>query len=552
MSFLKKKENLVFQREKMHAKPPEKQLRGRKFLTREEAAEAATKLLSSDDQGIYWGGITLPTEAATQNFLFVGQIKSGKTVSMKHLMAQVLPDVGLDNNDVRALVYDAKGDMVSFLYALLSASNHPSPQDAITILNPFDARGVAWNIAQDVTEPAHVQTIASIIVPEDTGQNRFFTDSARQLLEGVMLSFILISRREKNGELFWTLRDICLALRDEKTLRELFTKYDETKHLLAYLDRSNNEVLTSIKAYISPFEIVAAAWHGKESEGISLREWRDNPQGKILVLGRDPEAKASIEGINRVIFERLTQVILKGAETKKARTWLFLDEFSKMGKLTGFDDLITNGRSKGCCIALAFQNIQGVKAVYGEELADEIISECGSKVFLKCDGAVARWASEEIGKEKTERTEETTNVGSGAGEKPSTTFGRNTGKRTEEGYIRYPSDFAALPIAGVENGVHGYYYTSWIEGVWRHGQEWSENSLGKVAALKSNALDFQERTTKENPTKIDEDYQFLKAWTNKERETFGLSRTLPNKDELRNAIEQAREERLNGQNISIS
>jgi type IV secretory pathway TraG/TraD family ATPase VirD4 len=506
-------------------RPKERQLRGRRKLTPEVAAAEAQKSIPEGDEGIYWGGITLPTEAATQNFLFVGQIKSGKTVSLKHLMAQVLPNIGREANDLRALVYDAKGDMVSFLYALLSADGHPSPEKAIKILNPFDARCVAWNIARDVTEPAHVQTIASIIIPQDTGQNRFFSDAARQLLEGVIMAFILISRREKQGQLHWTLRDVCLALREEKTLKTLLSKYDETRHLTAYLDRTNNEVLATVKAYISPFEIVAAAWDGREKEGFSLREWRDDPQGTIIVLGRDPEAKASVEGINRVIFERLTQVILKGTETSKPRTWLFLDEFSKMGLLTGFDDLITNGRSKGAAIALAFQNIQGVKAVYGEEIADEIISECGSKVFLKCDGAVARWASEEIGKEVKTRTESSTQAGSGGASNAQ--FSRQETERQEEGQICFPSDFAALPIAGQRNGVEGYYYTSWIDGVWQHKQGWNENRFGEIAAFKSNEPDFKERTTKEDPSKKDENYQFLRAWRQKEGQAFGVTVELP-------------------------
>lgn len=506
----------------------DKHLRGRERITQAKALVEARKHIPKGDKGIKWGGIILPTEAATQNFLFVGQIKSGKTVSMKYLMAQVLPFLGTGNSDLRALVYDAKGDMVSFLYALLENRSHSSPKNIIKILNPFDERCVAWNIAADVTEPAHVQTVATIIVPEDKGQNRFFTDAARQLLEGVMMAFILISRRERREQLHWTLRDVCLALREESSLKELIGKHDETKHLTAYLDRANNEVLATVKSYIAPFEIVAAAWHTAEMEGLkeqqernlernprllSLREWRDDPQGKILVLGRDPEARASIEGINRVMIERLSQVILKGDETPQPRTWFFLDEFSKMGVLTGFDDLITNGRSKGACIALAFQNIQGIKAVYGEELADEIISECGSKAILKCDGAVSRWASEEVGMRQIERTERSsTRVGE---------YQISESTVRGEEYVLFPSDFSGLPIAGKDNGVHGYYFTSWLDGVWDYAQQWGEDEFGEIAGLESTEPNFIDRAGS------DADYQLLKTWRPKERGNFGLFVELP-------------------------
>ena len=56
--------------------------------------------------------------------------------------------------------------------------------------NPFDKRGFAWDVAADVTSPASALQTATILIPEEQGNNRFFADAARDLLNGVFLSNI--------------------------------------------------------------------------------------------------------------------------------------------------------------------------------------------------------------------------------------------------------------------------------------------------------------------------------------------------------------------------
>ena len=240
---------------------------------------------------------------------------------------------------------------------------------------------------------------------------------------------------------------------------------------------------------------------------------------------------------------------MKDDETDTRKTWLFLDEFSKMGKLTGFDDLITNGRSKGVCLALAFQNIQGVTEVYGEKLADEIISECGSKAFLKCDGETARWASNEIGKSiKEKRSKSLSGSNTLLENKSSVQFGETTDSREED--VVFPSDFAGFPIANKENGVGGFYISSWISGVWKHQQQWKQNGLGEVAQISSSEPTYLDRS--KNPD--EQYYQFLHGENWKEErltefgkndEKVGNARQATNQDDILKDLEKRIQERRN-------
>ncbi len=361
-------------------------IKGLRRLSRNEADAQISPIRQPDELTIYVGGVQIPQRSFTKHLFVSGQNGSGKTTLLKQIMAQILTQIG-KGSDQRAIIYDPKGDFVSFIFALCG-SNAP-----IKILNPFDDRCIAWDICKDIQNRAQAATVAKIFVPEPVSggnDNRFFRDGARTLIRTVQESFQLNSLSlldEGKEPLSWTLRDLCLALRETEILREVLSRHDETKHALEFLDRSNNEVLTTAKAYLSEIEIIAAAWEGKEK--FSLKDFRDNKDGMILILGSHREANSPLQALNSVIIQRATQMLLTDSETRTRRSWVFLDEFTSLGKIDDFQTIMQEGRSKGVCNILSFQNIETVRHLYTKEIANAIASECATKIFLKCEGAQA-------------------------------------------------------------------------------------------------------------------------------------------------------------------
>ena len=128
--------------------------------------------------------------------------------------------------------------------------------------------------------------------------------------------------------------------------------------------------------------MIAAAW-GQATETVSLTEFM---QGElVLVLGNDESCRTALDAINRVLFQRLSELILSGPETRTRQTWIFLDEVREAGRLDGLSRLMTKGRSKGACVALGFQAIEGMRAVYGEHVASEITGLCNHKAILRLE-----------------------------------------------------------------------------------------------------------------------------------------------------------------------
>ena len=105
---------------------------------------------------IRWGKIWIPMSDAMNHFLAVGTTGSGKTTILRLLMQSVLPKVG--TGDCRALVNDAKQDAMPLLAGMVDP-------EKIVLLNPFDSRGVAWDIAKDLNEPRLIFEFCSTIFP---------------------------------------------------------------------------------------------------------------------------------------------------------------------------------------------------------------------------------------------------------------------------------------------------------------------------------------------------------------------------------------------------
>ena len=539
-------------------------IKGLQRLSRDEADAQISLIRQPNDLNVYVGGVQIPQKSFTKHLFVSGQNGSGKTTLLKQIMAQTLIQIRA-GSDQRAIIYDPKGDFVSFIFALCG-NNAP-----IKILNPFDDRCFAWDICKDIQNRAQAATIAKIFVPEPVSggnDNRFFRDGARTLIRTVQESFQLTSLGlldEKKEPLSWTLRDLCLALRETDILREVLSRHEETKHALEFLDRSNNEVLTTAKAYLSEIEIIAAAWEGKKK--FSLKDFREDKNGMILILGSHREANSPLQALNSVIIQRATQMLLTDSETRTRRSWVFLDEFTSLGKIDDFQTIMQEGRSKGVCNILSFQNIETVRHLYSKEIANAIASECATKIFLKCEGAQAAWVSEFLGKREVWRMEDSNSTSSSFGTSAGTSeshgtnssqttgitssstqgvsdqFGTNKGissqktKGTAENWrikdepVVSQGELAGLPEAGERNGVVGFFMTSAVQGIWDYQARWNE--LSQVANLISKEPNFKSR-------EHDPRYQYLKSWSNDERTKFGISRKLPTKEELQSAMLNAK------------
>lgn len=394
----------------------EEVISGPRLISHEQALVLAAERSQANERRIFWAGVELPESCGTEHFAIVGTPGSGKTLSLHLLMKTVLPRIGMGLNR-RAVIYDAKRDTCSFLAGVFRGQSRQPP---VHVMNPFDLRASPWAMNQDICEGATAHEIASILITKSGSESQpFFLDASRALLGGVMHSFSQLAPDT------WTLRDVVLTMRYTKRITAVIAACSQTEYLLSkYVTGAarDNDIEATIETFMRGFSFVAAAWHHSTRPPVSLEQWMQSES--ILVLGADPKFDHILQSLNRAIFKRIVELTRRLPDlhsNEQRQAWFIIDELRNAGNLEDLDKLLVEGRSKGACVVLGFQDLAGLRLVYGDKRADEIIGACANKVFLQngdqttIDYATKHFKSQEVIETRVSqsKSESTGNFGGG-------------------------------------------------------------------------------------------------------------------------------------------
>lgn len=349
-----------------------------------------------------WGGVMVTSQHARRNFLAVGVIGSGKSITLEMLMNVALGPPG------RAIVFDATTDLVP---KLLPRS---SPGYPLWILHPFDKRCSAWDLAADLRTESEAQAFAEVLAPRadiSSEGGLHYRASAINIIKAAIQAF---SRRfEEEPRARWTFRDLVYVLERPQDLEALVSRYEDLALLIEQKgsrDTFKNTTATLV-AYIGGFRPAAAGWHYADKtfgRRISIKAWAAG--NGVLLLGHDAQNPHPLEVVNRLFVQRASGALLSRpsdqAERSDDLSWVFIDEAARKTDtatksappIEGLVRLINEGRKFGVCVALGFQGIENFRAAYGgADTANSIIGMCRHLAVFNSTYETARWASEAFG-----------------------------------------------------------------------------------------------------------------------------------------------------------
>ena len=362
--------------------------------------ELSISALHFDPDAVFWAMRNLPVREALKHFLICGVTGAGKTIAIQLFLQSIAPRFKPEaNKPEQLIVFDGKCDILPLLGNIGLLPEHKN----YWLLNPFDQRSAAWNVAEAVQSPAMANSFAALLVPEEKQSTApYFADAARQLVYAVILAMNHVAGPD------WTLRDLICAFASRRrvaavTAREPWAMSLAAQHLND--DKHSASVLSTVGTKLGRFDQVAALWHTNPTgRQFSIQKFLEEPG--VLVLGNDPVLRESFWPINATLLKALTHEILRRADTLKPRHWFVLDEFKAMGRVDCIYDLLDQGRSKGASVLLGLQSLEGLVEIYGEHVANNIMTECAHKMFLRAGGPyTAEWAERLFG--KVRRIEET-------------------------------------------------------------------------------------------------------------------------------------------------
>ena len=202
---------------------------------------------------IPFGALKLSVEKMAPHFVVLGSPGSGKTIIQKSLMQAVLPaPVDQGGLRYRSVVYDPKRELYPYLVAI------GVPPEQIIISHPFDDRSAAWDLAADFQEPAQIDELAELFVPEDqqsASENTFFHTAARIILHDV-IEGLRVAREDA-----WTLRDITEACSSLSTLISVLQQTDNGRETAeSYFSEGSSRMSESVFATVYNLSARSQHW----------------------------------------------------------------------------------------------------------------------------------------------------------------------------------------------------------------------------------------------------------------------------------------------------
>lgn len=350
-----------------------------------------------------FGSGAIKYEGATSHFAVIGAPQSGKTTMIRLLMQSVFELATNKGVPARMLVYDSKGEMLPVLHGMFEHLGRTDAEEKITLLDPFDRRGAIWDLAADITRPAHIQGLGAMLIQAEDGEDLVVSNSARVVLENIVSSFIEHSPRR------WTLRDLCLSIETDSIIEAVLKRSTHTEWVLGALFQdaeTTAKIVAKLTAAMKGYRDIAAIWDNAVREGknkqFNLRQWLQSDDG-ILVF-RNSKNRVEIDAINQLFFRRFAEIILDEqgelAADDLRRTWIILDGFPATGPLDGAVDLAAQSRRKGIAFVLGFQDSDRAHTIHskdgqGREVAGQLLNQCSNLALLRMsDPDTAKWASD--------------------------------------------------------------------------------------------------------------------------------------------------------------
>ena len=125
-------------------------------------------------------------------------------------------------------------------------------------------------------------------------------------------------------------------------------------------------------------------------------------------------------------------------QTLPRNVYYIMDEFGNMPKIDKFGQMITVGRSRKIWFSMVVQSFVQLTNVYGKDIADIVIGNCGVKMFIGSnDTDTCKMFSEMCGNMTVRTTSTSSSIGSKAGD-------INVSTQTQVRPLIYPSELQRL------------------------------------------------------------------------------------------------------------
>jgi hypothetical protein len=329
------------------------------------------------DLRIRIGGVPVPMKLEPLHFLIAGSTGTGKSVAINSML-----DTLRARGD-RVIMADVGGEAMARWWC-----------DGDAILNPLDQRSIEWSPFSELAGPWDSDRLAKSMIPDSEGSDREWQLYSQTLLAAVVQR--LIERGEATNERLLYYLTVAKSEEIEQLVSGLPAQ--------TLFDTGASKMLSSVRGivgsylpsyrYLSP-TAGAGAW--------SIRRWIESGAGWLWMPYKDDQA-ASLKPLLSAWIGEAVNAILSLRPDAARRVWLILDEAASLGRVQALADGLTKGRKYGLRAVLGLQSVSQLRASYGLECAQTLLSCLSSSLILRSsDAETADYLSRALGEAEVRR-----------------------------------------------------------------------------------------------------------------------------------------------------
>jgi len=297
-----------------------------------------------------------------------------------------------------------------------------------------------------------LQDLVGGLVPITNEKDQMWERGARSLVTAVCLAMLEDSEKPELGmtkekfNLFNVNKAISNSDNNYKALKDYF----EGRGALSQAYQLSRQVLTApdntMSSYLSVTLDKLNIFNDRGLCGLtSATDLKADKLafGKTAIFLKIPDEKDTRHALASLFILSTYKALIKIAtplpgQTLPRNVYFIMDEFGNMPKIDKFGQMITVGRSRKIWFSMVVQSFVQLSNVYGKEVADIVIGNCGVKMFIGSnDTETCKMFSEMCGNMTVKTTSTSSSLGSKSGDV-------NVSTQTQVRPLIYPSELQRL------------------------------------------------------------------------------------------------------------
>lgn len=342
----------------------------------------------------------------TMHTCILGGPGSGKTSTV--LLDTLINNFSTEKRAFTVFAVDIKGE--------LNQTSVPAYTADVQVVDPDDRSSCGWDVYYRLRESPSddlitdaLEEVSDGLVVSNNPRDSYFTENGKTALTGLLIYYF------KQGESFVDSINKILESDTASLITEIINNSEPSDLWYKYLSKFNGkksesvqDIFTQMSTSLSVFSKSNLRFcfrdNFQKASPYSLRE------GKSVFLAITEDKLESYKIIMRLCTTQIFRELERRPREETEPILLIIDEFARLGALSGIEGALATLRSRWVNIMLCFQSLAQCEYIYGKELTRAIVNNMRIKVICECsDSETSRSISDWCGKYRDKK--ETLNGG---------------------------------------------------------------------------------------------------------------------------------------------